>query len=91
MCNTALARYNRATIWEIRTTNSMQNPRIEILDEAIVEVLRRKSPAERMEMALAANRLVRMRLEGHLCSLHPEWNAKRIQEEIARRVNRGTE
>jgi hypothetical protein len=66
-------------------------PRIEILDEAIVEVLRRKSPAERLEMAMAANRLVRMRLEGHLYTLHPDWNAKQIQEEIARRVNRGPE
>ncbi len=68
-----------------------RRPRVEILDEAIVEVLRRQSPAERMEMVLAANRLVRMRLEGHLHSLHPEWGPKQIQEEIARRVNRGAE
>ena len=68
-----------------------RRPRVEILDEAIVGVLRRKSPAERLEMAFAANRFVRMRLEGHLRSLHPEWDAKQIQEEIARRVNRGAE
>jgi len=72
-------------------TSEKRRHSIEILDEVIVDVLRRKSPAERLEMALAANRLVRMRLEGHLRSLHPDWDAKRIQEEIARRVNRGTE
>jgi hypothetical protein len=67
-----------------------RRPRVEILDKAIIEVLRRKSPAERLEMVFAANRLVRARLEGHLRSLHPDWDAKQIREEIARRVSRGT-
>jgi hypothetical protein len=41
-------------------------PRIELLDEAIVQVLRGKTPTERVAMIFAANRTMRLRLEGHL-------------------------
>jgi hypothetical protein len=64
-------------------------PRIELLDEAIVRVLRGKSVTERMAMIFAANRTVRLRLEGHLRSHHPDWDDQRIGQEIARRMSRG--
>ena len=39
-------------------------PCIELLDEAVVEVLRRKTPAERVAMIFAANRtLLQVRME----------------------------
>ena len=66
-----------------------RRPCVEILDEAIVEILRRKTPAERLEMVFAANRLVRARLEGHLRTVHPEWDHSQIMAEIARRMSRG--
>ncbi len=64
--------------------------RFEIVDDAVAEILRHKTPAERIEMALAANRLVRLRIEGHLMSIHGDWDAARIQAEIARRMLLGT-
>ncbi|MCX7426352.1 MAG: hypothetical protein NTW96_12110 [Planctomycetia bacterium] len=66
-------------------------PSIELLDEAVVEVLRRKTPVERVAMIFAANRTMRLRLEGHLRTRHPEWDDQTVMQEIARRMSRGTE
>lgn len=65
--------------------------RVELLDEAIVEVLRNKTPMERAAMVFDANRTMRLRLEGHLRSLHPDWDDLAVRQEIARRMSRGTE
>jgi hypothetical protein len=64
---------------------------IEVVDDAVARVLRGKTPAQRVEMALAANRLVRLRIEGHLRTRHGDWDAARIQAEIARRMLLGSD
>jgi len=64
-------------------------PRVELLDEAIVQVLRRKTTVERVAMIFEANRTMRLRLEGHLRSCHPDWDDQAIMQEIARRMSRG--
>jgi hypothetical protein len=64
-------------------------PCIEILDEAVVDVLRRKTPTERVAMIFAANRTMRLRLEGHLRTRHPDWDSQTVMQEIARRMSRG--
>ena len=66
-----------------------RRPCVELLDEAIVEVLRRKTPVERVAMIFAANRAMRLRLEGHLRSRHPDWDDQTVMQEIARRMSRG--
>ena len=63
---------------------------IEVVDDAVAVVLRRMTSGQRVEAALAANRLVRLRLEGHLRTLHPDWDDARIQAEIARRMRFGS-
>jgi hypothetical protein len=68
-----------------------KRPCIELLDDAMVEVLRRKTPAERVAMVFDANRTMRLRLEGHLRSRHPDWDAPTIMREIARRMYREDE
>ncbi len=64
-------------------------PRAELLDEAVAEVLRRKTPTERVAMVFAADRTMRLRLEGRLCSRRPEWDQQTGMQEIARRMCRG--
>ena len=64
---------------------------MEVVDDAVAEVLRRKTVAQRVEMALAANRLVRLRMEGHLRTLHSDWDDARIQAEVARRMRLGSD
>jgi len=68
---------------------SRSRPCIELLDEAIVEVLRGKTSTERMAMIFAANRTMRLRLEGHLRTRHPDWDQQMLMQEIARRMSRG--
>jgi len=63
---------------------------IEVLDEGIVQTLRGKTPAERVAMIFAADRTMRLRLEGHLRSQHPDWDDAVIDKEIARRMSRGS-
>ena len=63
---------------------------IELLDEDYAEVLRTKTPTERVAMALEANRFVRLRLEAHLRELHADWSDQEIAAEIARRMLYGT-
>jgi len=67
-----------------------RRPCIEILDEAVVEILRGKTLQERAAMIFEANRAMRLRLEGHLRSRHPDWDEEAITREIARRMSRGT-
>jgi hypothetical protein len=62
-----------------------------LLDADVVDVLRRKTPTERLAMSFAANRTMRLRLEGHLRTYHPDWDTPTIMREIARRMSRGTE
>lgn len=64
--------------------------RMETLDPAIVEILKSKTPAERLAMIFAANRTMRLRLEGHLRTRHPDWDDEQIRAEIAKRMLGGT-
>ncbi len=63
---------------------------IEVVDEAMAEVLRRKSPAERIAIGFALWTSARRMLTAHLKSSHPDWNEKRVQAEVARRLSHGT-
>ena len=65
-----------------------RRPCVELLDEAVVEVLRRKTPAERVAMVFDAERTMRLMLEAHLRWQHPDWDAESVAREIARRRNR---
>ncbi|MDB5288922.1 MAG: hypothetical protein JWL69_163 [Phycisphaerales bacterium] len=64
---------------------------IEVVDDAVAEILRRKTPAERVEMMSAAHRTMRLIIEGSLRTRHPEWDHARIMQEVARRMTRGAD
>ena len=55
-----------------------KRPCIELLDEAMVEVLRRKTPAERVAMVFDAERTMRLMLEAHLRSAAPDWDRRPV-------------
>jgi len=62
---------------------------IEVMDEAMAEVLRRKTPAERIGIGFGLWRSARRMLQAELASLHPDWDAQRIDREVARRLSHG--
>jgi len=63
---------------------------IEIVDPQIAEVLRRKTPAEKVEMVVAANRTARLLAAAGIRFQHPDWNDAQVQAEIIRRVTGGS-
>jgi hypothetical protein len=65
-----------------------RRPCVELLDDAMVEVLRRKTPAERVAMVFDAEQTMRLMLEANLHWRHPDWDAEHVAREIARRRNR---
>lgn len=64
--------------------------RIEVVDEAVAEILRRKTPAERMAMVGAAWRSARHWVRACVASQHPEWDSDQVTAEVNRRFLSGT-
>jgi hypothetical protein len=65
--------------------------RIEVLDDDMVAVLRKKTPVERVAMVLDANRTMRLLLEAYFRDLHPEWTDNQVAAAIAGRLLRDTD
>jgi hypothetical protein len=68
----------------------LDDGQIEVLDPQVVEALRAMTPARRVAMIFSAKHTMRLRLEGHLGTRHPDWNLAQIHAEIARRMLLGT-
>ncbi len=69
----------------------MENIQCDVVEDRVAEILRRQTPAQRVMAALTANRLVRLRIEGHLKTVHPDWDDTDVQKEIARRMLLGSD
>jgi hypothetical protein len=67
----------------------LDSGQIEVLDDAMAEVLRRKTSAERIAIGFALWTSAKRMLTAHLKSTHPDWSEKQIQSEIARRLSHG--
>lgn len=67
----------------------LDSGQIEVMDDAMVEVLRRKEPWERIaigfDMWIGAWNMLASLLE----SMHPEWSKEQIQREVVRRMSHG--
>jgi hypothetical protein len=62
---------------------------IEVVDDTMAEVLRRKTPAERIALGFGLWTSAERMLMAHLKSTHPDWNESQIQSETARRLSHG--
>ncbi|MFQ5849315.1 MAG: hypothetical protein ACE5JU_01855 [Candidatus Binatia bacterium] len=63
--------------------------RIEVMDDVMAEVLRRKTPADRIAIGFGLWRSAQKMLRAQLASLHPEWDARRLEREVAWRLSHG--
>jgi hypothetical protein len=59
---------------------------IESVDDRVIEIVRRKTPAERIAMILDANDTARSLAAAGIRHCHPDWNEHRLQAEVARRM-----
>ena len=63
--------------------------RIEVVDNAMAEVLRQKNPGERMAIGFGLWRSARMMLKAQLGARYPDWDQRRLDREVARRLSHG--
>lgn len=63
--------------------------RIEVLDDAVAEILRRMTCEERLAIAGKMWLSARNAIEYMLRSDHPDWDDEQIRREITRRMLRG--
>lgn len=59
---------------------------IEVIDDQMVEILRAKTPAERLAMIGDANETARCLAAAGIRYQHPDWTEIQIQQEVARRM-----
>ncbi len=67
----------------------MNIDRFEIIDDVMVDVLKKKLPYERLQIAFGLWRSARFQLQIQLHSLHPEWDENRLNSEVAKRMSKG--
>jgi len=67
-----------------------REPCIEVLDDAMVAVLRGKSSAERLETAYGMWRFARDTVRRVVARQHPDWSDDQVKRESARRLVHGT-
>ena len=62
---------------------------VEVVDEAMAQVLRDKTEAERLAIANGLWVYARDLLRSVLRQEHPDWTDEQIQREVARRLSHG--
>ena len=62
---------------------------IEVVGDRMAEVLRTKTPAQRLAIGFALRRSAEKLLRAHLTSAHPDWDAQRIAREVVGRLSHG--
>ncbi len=59
---------------------------LDVVDDDVAEILRRKTPAERIQMTAEANETARVLVAAGIRYRHPGWPEERVQFEVARRM-----
>jgi hypothetical protein len=62
---------------------------VEVLDEAMAEVLRQKQPQERLRIRFNLWISAHKMLTTHIRHMHPDWDEKAVEREVARRLLHG--
>jgi hypothetical protein len=69
---------------------SMRRPispnQVEVVDNDVADVLRKNSPAERIQMAADANDTARLIIAAGIRYCNPRWPEDQIYREVARRM-----
>ena len=64
--------------------------RIEVIDDQMAEVLKNKTPQERLMIAFEMWESTKKMLTNFLYSEYPEWNQKQIHNEVVKRMSHGS-
>ena len=64
--------------------------RIEVIDDHMAAVLRKKSGAERLQIANGMFRMAQRLIRSRLNAQHPEWTEGQIAAGVASRISHGS-
>ena len=70
-------------------TRRVDPGQVEVLDDSMAELLRRKSPEERLRIGFEMWTSARAMLTSHLRDIHPDWDQRMVDKEVARRLSHG--
>jgi RNA:NAD 2'-phosphotransferase (TPT1/KptA family) len=70
-------------------TLRLDKGQIEVVDDVMAEILRHKTPAERIRIGFDLWISARNMLMTHLKKTHPEWDTTKLRQEVARRLSHG--
>jgi hypothetical protein len=73
---------------EMRTLR-LDKGQIEVVDDKVADILRCKTPGERIQIACDLWVSMHRMLTTHLRKTHPEWNSEEVEQEVARRLSHG--
>jgi hypothetical protein len=73
-----------------KTHMRLDQEQMEMVDDAMAEVLRRKTPAERIKIGFEIWSSAYKMLLSHLKTSHPEWTPEMVSQEAARRISLGS-
>jgi len=62
----------------------------EVLSEPMAAILRAKTPAERLAMALRSWTFIRNMIRRTAAHQHPEWSDGEVERHVAQRMSHGT-
>ena len=63
---------------------------IEVIDDVMVRILKRKTPQQRLAIAFSLWTSAKKLLSNYLQAEHPDWSNSKIQKEVAKRLSHGT-
>jgi hypothetical protein len=66
-----------------------RKPTIEVVDERVAEILREKTPAERIAITDGLWRCAGDMIHAITAREHPDWSPEQVQREVARRMSHG--
>lgn len=68
------------------STLKARQPVVELMDPMMVEIMRNKTPAQRLAIAFRMWDSARLIVKGGVKYLHPDWSDNEVQQEIALRM-----
>jgi hypothetical protein len=69
----------------------LREPVIEVVDDAMAEVLRRMTGGQRLKIVVGLCRTARNLVEANVRADHPEWNEERVRRAVAERIAGGAD
>jgi hypothetical protein len=61
----------------------------EMLNDEMADILRRKTPIDRLQILGRMWKSARVLLRGSIRTFHPEWNEEQVNRELIRRISHG--